>query len=168
MAGVAVWMVPFDFLGGFWLPRQHKRSNVTLTSWLRQYLVVAGVQSSLFVLFGCLVLNAGREFGGIGAAIAVLTAVGSTVLVRNYFLLVRRDGRRGASGKLAGAVAMAEDWGISVPSIVAVTHSDEGFTGGIVGWGRWTKIVVPQSWLRFSTEQLAVMLARRSLAVQSG
>jgi hypothetical protein len=63
---------------------------------------------------------------------------------------------------------MIQTWQTFVPRTVVVEHSDIGFTGGIVGFGKSTQIVIPKAWLSFTREQLATSIARRAVAINSG
>ena len=63
---------------------------------------------------------------------------------------------------------MIQSWQVFVPRTIIVQHKDSGFTGGIVGFGKHIKIVIPQAWLSFTSEQLAAVIARRAIAVNSG
>jgi hypothetical protein len=64
---------------------------------------------------------------------------------------------------------MAASWGWKNPPISVLRHHDAGFTGGIVGLPGMETIVIPsRSVDQLTSEQLAVMIARRTEAIQSG
>ena len=167
-AFVAAWLMPLDFLGGYWLPRAYERSKVSFSSWLVQYLATVLLQAMLFVGFGCGILLASQSFGMLGGVLTVLTAIGLCVCLRNWLVSGRRAESAESTSKLVDALSLVQSWNVYVPKTMIVDHGDPGFTGGIIGWGKRLKIVVPSSWLRFSTEQLATCIGRRALAVQTG
>lgn len=162
-----IFMVPFDFLGGFVLPRKFQKSQQKFMHWLRQYAMAVGRQWMIYMFFGVLLLASAKTFGITGAVAMAGLAMMLMWIGRNAWVKssVLSDVQR---QHLKEAVQIAGDWGISLPRVRVVNHADVGFTGGIVGLGKLTAIVVPASWLEFDGERLAVILSRRALAVQSG
>ena len=70
--------------------------------------------------------------------------------------------------KLLDALSLIQSWQVFVPKTVVVQHKDIGFTGGVVGVGKYAQIVIPNAWLTFTREQLATAIARRAVAINSG
>jgi hypothetical protein len=71
--------------------------------------------------------------------------------------------------KIDDLLSHVQSWQICAPQVIAVRHRDVGFTGGIVGFGKSARIVIPQAWLQtLSRDELATAIARRAVAVQSG
>ena len=165
---VSALLVPFDFLGGFWLPRKFGKCRASLFTWLRTYLAAAAIQGFFFIGFGLLILSMGQAHGIFGAITAVLLGVGTGAWLRNFQISCRRGETSESNRKLVDALTLIQSWQVFVPRTIVVRHHDPGFTGGIIGLGKRLKIVIPQAWLRFSTEQLATLIARRAVAVETG
>ena len=163
-----LWLIPFDFLGGYWLPKKFGKSRDSFSSWLVRYVPAVLGQASLFVLFGSLILTLSKLLGTVGGLLAITSGVGICLLVRNQWVVRRRVQSALVSNKLTDAIALIQDWQIFVPKTLVVRHSDIGFTGGIIGVGKYARIVIPESWLEFSTTQLAAAIARRAIAIESG
>ena len=163
-----LWLVPFDFLGGFWLPRKYGKSQDSFATWCSRYVPAVFGQASLFVLFGSLILLLSQIFGAVGGLLAITGGVGICLLVRNQWVIRREVKSNLVDDKLTDALALIQAWQIFVPETLVVRHSDIGFTGGIIGVGKYARIVIPESWLKFSTTQLAAAVARRAVAIDSG
>ena len=163
-----VWLIPLDFLGGFWLPRKYHKSRQGFREWLWSYVPAALVQATLFVLFGSLILLLSQQWGRLGGGVSVSLLTVALVIIRNRLQLNRQVDSPACTEKLVDAIAMIRSWEIFVPRVVVVDHKDAGFTGGIIGLPARANILIPGGWLSFSTEQLAVAIARRALAVDSG
>ena len=169
IAGIfMMWLLPFDFLGGYFLPAKFGKSDQAFGSWMRGYLIAAVSQAVLFVLFGSMIVLFSQQSGVVGGIGAISLGIAACFLVRNRLLLKREVKSSSASEKLIDANAMIQSWQVFVPRTIIVQHKDSGFTGGIVGFGKYTKIVIPQAWLSFTSEQLAAVIARRAIAVNSG
>lgn len=167
-AVVATWLLPLDFLGGFWLPRKFGRSKIRFSKWIIQYACAVVLQATLFVAFGMAIIAASRVLGVPGAMLAVICGLATCVVLRDWMLGRRKLESAQQTSKMVDALAIVRSWNIVAPKTLVVDHRDPGFTGGIVGLGKRVKIVIPRTWLRFSTEQLATAIARRSLAIQNG
>lgn len=164
---LAIWLMPFDFIGGYLLPRKFNRSDRTFASWFGGYLKAAIMHSALYVLGGFFILLLSQQFGFSGGLAAVSTGILVCFVIRNRMVL-SRESKLASADKLLDAIALIQSWEIFVPKTVVVDHEDVGFTGGIIGLGRNTKIVIPRGWLRFTRQQLAVAIARRAVAINSG
>ena len=163
-----LWLIPFDFLGGFWLPKKFGKSQDSFAAWMSRYVPAVLGQASLFVLFGSLILLLSQLFGTIGGVLAITGGVGICLLVRNQWVVRREVRSEKLDDKLTDAIALIQAWRIFVPETLVVRHSDIGFTGGIIGVGKFARIVIPESWLEFPTKQLAAAIARRAIAIESG
>lgn len=163
-----LWLMPLDFLGGYLLPKKFGKTEQRFQEWFTTYVAAAVSQAALFVVFGALILFSSRIFGAFGMAIAMTLAIFGCFVLRNRFLIRREEKSAKFSKKALDAIALIQSWQIYVPRTIFVDHQDIGFTGGIVGIGRYTKIVLPKAWLEFSREQLATAIARRAIAIESG
>ncbi len=163
-----IWLVPLDFLGGYWLPTRYGKAELGFVTWFRGYVVAALFQAGVFVLFGTLIIFFSQKFGFIGGFVCIGLCIAACFFVRNRFVLSRKVTTDSTVEKLFSAIAMIQSWQIFVPRTVVVDHDDIGFTGGIVGIGKYTQIVIPKAWLSFTCEQLATAVARRAIAVNNG
>ncbi len=166
---LTAWLIPFDFLGGYQLPRKFYKSFESFGSWCRVYLLSAIGQAGLFVLFATSILLAGRAFGLIGSLAMVCGGMLLCLRLRNQLLRTRIMRAEWIVNKVDDAVELARSWNIEVPPTIVVKHRDVGFTGGIIGFGRDVQIVIPVAWLNaMSRQELATAIARRAVAFNSG
>lgn len=163
-----LWLAPMDFLGGYLLPRKFKKSDISFSDWLGTYLKAAFFQAILFVFFGSTIVLLSQAYGTSIGLISIGLLMTGCFLVRNRLLLNRRVKSASSQAKLIDAVGLIQSWQIFVPRTVVVEHNDIGFTGGVIGLGKRAKIVIPEAWLSFCTEELATAIARRALAVNTG
>ena len=163
-----LWIMPLDFLGGFVLPTKFKKSNETFGAWFRGYVVAAFSQALLFLAFGSLIIVSSQIYGTIGGVIAITLGIVACFVVRNRMLLNRQAKSSECDEKLLDALSLIQSWQVFVPKAVVVQHKDIGFTGGVVGIGKYAQIVIPNAWLAFTREQLATAIARRAVAINSG
>ena len=168
-AAVSLWMMPFDYLGGYRLPRNFNKATKSFADWFSKYVAAVIGQSSLFVVFAVAMLTAGRALGLIGALLTISGGVLVCLFVRKQLMLNRRIDCDWSSNKFVDALSMVQSWDLFVPQTMIVKHNDVGFTGGIIGFGSKARIVVPEAWLEVMTkEQLATAIARRAIAITSG
>ena len=164
---VSALLVPFDFLGGFVLPRRFRRSVLPFQAWLRGYCQGVGLQIACFTFFGSMLLWTSQFFGTVAGWLTVPLYMVIVLKIRNRY----QEGRTKRLGerisKLYTAIKISEDWQIKLPEIIVVQHDDPGFTGGLIGLGSQVKMIIPEAWLSFSVEQLALALSRRAIAVQN-
>ncbi len=170
IAGLFVlWLLPFDFLGGYYLPKAYRKSFMSFQLWVRKYLKAALSQSLLFVLCAVLLLTAGRIAGLLGGLIVVGAVTVTCFFWRHQLMRAREVKSSWSAEKLAAALKTVSRWQISAPPLLIVKHDDIGFTGGISGLGKNVCIVLPQAWLNaMSQEELATAIARRTVAIRSG
>lgn len=163
-----VWLLPLDFLGGFFLPKRYHKSTQSFRNWFSGYLTAACSQGVLFFSFGALIIVSAQAFGLFGGMAVVSLCTIACLFVRDWLILRRSVASDRSDKKLVDAISLIQTWNIFVPRTVIVEHQDIGFTGGIVGFGKNAQIIVPKAWLSFSREQLATAIARRAVALDSG
>ncbi len=163
-----VWLFPFDYLGGYLLPRRFQKSEQAFGTWLKEYSAAAFTQAFFFLCFGSAIILSAQAYGLVGALATISVGIVCCFSIRNRRLLHREVRSEQTSKKLLEATSLTQSWQTNVPHTVVVKHKDIGFTGGIVGFGKRAQIVIPQAWLSFSQEQLATAIARRATAVNSG
>ncbi|MEL6107655.1 MAG: hypothetical protein AAFU85_16635 [Planctomycetota bacterium] len=168
-------LFPMDLLGGYLLPNRWRPNTISLGNFLAGWLRGVFVQGTLFVAASLLILLVGRWLGVAGAALAIAGI--AVVLVGSQFQIAKFVGalkHRGADD--AGIVPVVEqaqsivsNLGWKPRPITTLGHHDTGFTGGIVGLPGMETVVLPAATItKLSPDQLAIVIARRLEAIQSG
>ena len=183
-------LFPFDLIGGFVLPNRWRPDTVTLGRFLLSWLRGVAVQGVLFIGSSLWILLMGRWLGVAGAAFAVASVaiflvasqlqVAKLVAALPTRLAVTPDtdpaidgvgaatDGKGAS-RIAQSLTLASRWGWRERRTVVLHHHDTGFTGGIAGLPGMETVVLPSESLnRLTPEGLAITIARRLEAIQSG
>ena len=169
LVAYVIWMVPFDFLGGWWLPRRYGRSQQALFPFIGDWLQGVLLQSIVFVVCGASLLWAARTGGLTGSMIMLAVLFMLLLTLRPVWLrwLSAPDNTDHESDVMAieGQVA---DWGISSGPIAFRRSPTTGFTGGIVGLFK-PRIIFPAVWRTFLTrEEIAALAARRAITLSTG
>ncbi|MGB7325350.1 MAG: hypothetical protein WBD31_10805 [Rubripirellula sp.] len=168
-------LLPLDIQGGYLLPNRSRPGTITIGAFAKGWIRGTTVQASFFLVASLLILAMGRQLGLVGAGLAVL-AIG-VVQVAFQFRIARLmaslpdkvDEQAEANAAVSSALEQASQWGWKIRPVMVVEHHDIGFTGGIVGLPGMEWIVVPSSSLaKLSPEQLAITIARRLEAIESG
>ena len=168
LATFFVMLVPFDFLGGFLLPRRFERSQQTFGNWLKRYVSGVFQQWCVYSVIASLLTALAATYGIAVAVVFAGLAMLGMVVIRDLWISRTNSYDSNNSDTLRDAIGLAEGWGIPVNRIRVAEHGDSGFTGGIVGFGKGSTIVLPKRWLGFDAEHLATAIARRALAIQGG
>ncbi len=162
---------PFDWFGGFELPRRFGRPASSATTfvarWLRGALLHAGVMTLSLIL----ILAAGRA-GGLLAATFVM-AGSMLVLVMAQGLLARWIGglvKTKVEPSVGDFPGIAGTGGTSKAgngdvAVCIYESTDPGFTGGIVGLPGAEQVIVPETWRAHLTPPMQEALVRRRHAV---
>lgn len=88
---------------------------------------------------------------------------------RNSATRNEADANLETADKIANALKLVSQWGWELHPVVALQHQDTGFTGGVAGFPRMETVVLPAgSVARLSREELAITIARRFEAIESG
>lgn len=104
--------------------------------------------------------------GALGTSTAMTLGL---IWFRSRLMLLRESTCEHLKKKLELAVEVAKIWNAPLSNVLPVSHRDPSFTGGIVGFGKNSIIIVPTDWVgRMSASDLAALITRRSLAIQSG
>jgi hypothetical protein len=163
-------MVPFDFWGGYVAPTRFDRQRISLGHFLQQWLRGVLVQAILFFASSVVILTVGRHsgLGGVLAAIVFIAVL--YVACQNWLVTAMTSGRRHFDDdKVERSLARAESWGLKRLPVAVVHNNDIGFTGGVIGLPRCESIILPRHYVdQLTSEQLAVVIARRLIAVESG
>lgn len=158
----ALVQLPFDFMGGYWLPERFGRVHPNLTTFLGNLFRGVFVHSGLLLMSAILIMTAGKYGGVAGTVIAGLAI--SVLLLR---LRVR-------IASMMSHMALVRD-PAAKPShdehieVINVESSDEGFTGGIAGVLRPRFQLLPMRWRDvLGPEGYALAASRRSVAIKTG
>ena len=161
---------PFDLIGGYILPNWHERQNIAIREFIGSWFIGVSLQAALYLVSGLGILAVGRTVG-VWSVVALLPvcflvyvlAQGSLIRLLNPGYLTH------SSFRLQAVEETLKSWGLPQRPIKVIRNTDVGFTGGICGLPTMEKIVIPYSWLeQLSPSQLAVAIARRAIAIQSG
>lgn len=154
--------LPFDFCGGYVLPRRHGRAHPTLPAFLRG--LARGVTMHAITLFASAVLMtlAGAAFGVAGVVATALLAAG--------FLLLIRPRLASLYSPLTLTPSEPNDLErADTLRVLLADSNDEGFTGSVLGVTRPTGHLLSLEWRRvLGPEGFELALKRRSLAISSG
>lgn len=168
-------LFPMDLLGGFLLPNRWRPNTISLGTFLAGWLRGVLVQGTLFLAVSLSILFMGRWLGVPGAALAV--GIVAFLLVGSQLRLAKLVGasqnRVVDDPEVVLAIDRAQSivltWGWKPRPITVLGHHDTGFTGGVVGLPGMETVVLPAATLvKLSPEQLAIVIARRLEAIQSG
>ena len=169
LVAYVIWMVPFDFLGGWWLPRQYGRSQQALFPFIGDWLRGVLLQSIVFVVCGASLLWAARTGGLTGSMIMLAVLFMLLLTLRPVWLrwLSAPDNTDHESDVMAIEHQVA-DWGVSCDPIVFRQSPTTGFTGSIVGLIK-PQIIFPVHWRTLlSNEEIAALAARRAITLSTG
>ena len=136
---------PFDWLGGYYLPKKFGRVQTPFAGWAKG----AAVQGLCWVAASSILLWAGGAYGSVGAAIAMVLVMLTLVM------------GQGPLARVVGSVRTVSREADT--DLVAV--GDPAFVGGWVGLGPARRLLMPMTWPR---EWRAVQRVRRSGVIVSG
>ncbi|MEM1228670.1 MAG: hypothetical protein AAGJ40_23530 [Planctomycetota bacterium] len=172
---LAATLFPLDLLGGFLLPNRWRPNTISLASFGARWARGVLIQGILFVAASLIILVMGRQVGFVGAAMAVaamaIVLVGSQLQIAKVVGALDSNACEGSNGvsTLQQAQSIVSEWGWKARPITVLRHHDAGFTGGVVGLPGIETVVLPASTLeKLSPEQVAIVIARRLEAIQSG
>ncbi|MDB4663172.1 hypothetical protein OAE52_00215 [bacterium] len=150
--GFCLMQLPFDWLGGHWLPRRYGLpSHFTLPS----YCMAVFKHSLIFSTSINILHVAGQHLGLTGAlgALLVLMMIG----VQSQHLLARWLG-------CLKSRTLEQDDGVLI-----YEGTDTAFSGGISGWPGLERVILNQSWqTELKTNGMAWLKDRRRRAIRSG
>ncbi len=159
--------LPFDFLGGYWLPKQFGRSHPPLGIFLTSLFRGVVSQSAILFIVALLIMAAGGYAG--------VTGIMTVGMVISFLLLRFRVPIASMVSQLAlvpaPAVATRHNQNSHVEqlNVIDAESNDEGFTGGIVGVLRPRSMLFPTKWRDvLGTEGFELAVSRRTLAMKTG
>ena len=162
---------PFDWFGGFELPRRFGHSTSSAMKFMRRWLRGALLHAGVMTLSLLLILAAGKAGGLLAATIAVAGSM--VVLVMAQGLLARWVGGLVKTRSEPSVGDFLGDAGAGQPSTVGndgvavciYESADFGFTGGIVGLPGAEQMIVPDTWRTHLTPPMQEALVGRRHAV---
>jgi len=171
-AAYVFWMLPFDFLGGWWLPRRYGRSQQSAARFFVDWSSGMLLQSITFLACGASMIWAARLAGLGGAVVLLLFLFLALLAVRPLWVRIfSRSSTCSANDTDADTRVVQEalsHWGVDNVPIDFRGGPTSGFTGGIVGMLR-PRIVFPDQWRSLlSHEEISALAARRSLTISTG
>ncbi|MEM9881430.1 MAG: hypothetical protein AAF800_00750 [Planctomycetota bacterium] len=153
----AVIQSPFDWLGGYVLPRRHGRDHPPLGRYTAIWLRGVATHGLTFWLIAGGLWAASAYGGRIGLVAAAF--VGVLVLLALRPRLARLTARFRVEKETDDSALPLEVW----------RSEDEGFTGGVAGWPHASHVVLPERWRdTLGDAGFAAARRRRELAVNSG
>ncbi|XZE18108.1 DUF2867 domain-containing protein [Pirellulaceae bacterium SH449] len=158
----ALVQLPFDFLGGYWLPKRFGREHPNLKTFSGRLFRGVFVHCSLLLTSAMAIMTAGRLGGVAGTVIAGLAI--SFLLLQ---LRVQVASMMSRIVRVRDAMTKASDEG-QLGSIL-VESEDEGFTGGISGVIRPRFQLLPMKWRDvLGPDGFQLAANRRMFAVKTG
>lgn len=160
VCAIAIYVIvtaPFDYFGGYWLPRKYGRSRESFVDFSRRWVRGVVVHAGLLALAGAVLIVVGQSLGTVAAI--MVAGVMQVLVVANQFRLAR----------LAGLNAGRMHLGDEPTDYYIARVEDRGFTGGLVGLPGRAVNVFPEHWLReLPAPQFNIQLARRATAAGTG
>lgn len=153
---------PFDWMGGYWLPKRFGRAHPRLGAYLVSLTRGVVTHGALLLIAAVLLTVAGR-FAGLAGTVAAGLAI-SFLLLRFRVRIASVMSRLTIVREPAGTAPHAEDLGVT-----SVQSGDEGFTGGIVGVLTPRFQLLPLKWREvLGPDGYDLAANRRTLAVKTG
>ena len=153
--------LPFDFLGGYWLPQQFNRTHPPLGTFVVNLIRGALCHVALLLVAAGCMMAAGKTFGVVGI-VAAGVALG-------LLLLQLRVQVASMMSPLVIAKQTVSSNETQQLNIIDIASDDEGFTGGVVGVLRARSQLLPTKWREvLGPEGIQLVASRRTLATQTG
>jgi hypothetical protein len=166
--GYIIINLPFDYIGGYALPRRFHRSIDYVPGYLLKWLRGVLVQGVVMYLTAMLLVTAGKQSHST-FLVAVLVAIVMAILMAAQDWFARLvSGFKRQTIDLEPVEKNLKRWGLDLPeNTVIYGHADASFSGALAGPTGMEKLILPAKWLsELTPEQLAVQIVRRIGAVQ--
>lgn len=163
-AAYALFHMPFDYFGGYFLPRLYRRQHPSRTSFFLGMARGAVIHAALLWGIGVCLLAAARTAGVVGVIAA--TAGITYMLLRTRITLARAIAHLELT---PSSPILQESPGLpNLPTYIAETK-DEGFTGAVSGVLSPRIQIIPIRWQEIlDNAALSVAVQRRQMAIQTG
>jgi hypothetical protein len=154
--------LPFDFMGGYWLPKRFDRTHQSLSGYVTSLARGVMVHGSLLLATATLIMLVGK-YAGIAGTVAIGLAI-SLLLLRFRLQIASLM----SPLTLVGADTEKEPAAQRL-EVISAESADEGFTGGIVGVLRPRFHLLPMKWREvLGADGYSLAANRRSLAIKTG
>ncbi len=159
-----------DFWGGYLAPTRFNQQPISLGRFLRQWSRGVIVQSLLFVASSIVILTVGRNTGQFGASISIVVMSILYVAFQSRLVAAMTGGTTHTNDdKVDRSLDRVQRWGLKRLPVTVIQNTDPGFTGGVLGLPRFESIIIPRDYVdQLTSEQLAIVLGRRMIAIESG
>ena len=143
--------MPFDFVGGYLLPKKYERSKQNLFSFITSYIRGVFYHGSILFLIAFIFLNLLKAFDFSQILLPLLLTIFCVQILFSLFQ--------------AQIANLLSNFKVSTSSDVIQSYevwesSDIGFTGGIPFLSK--KSIIPKYWIeKFSTDEIQLLLNRR-------
>ncbi|MBK9708819.1 MAG: hypothetical protein IPO77_17985 [Acidobacteria bacterium] len=141
---------PFDFFGGYWLPRRFQRPALVFRSFVVAWLRGVLGQALVYVLAGFVILQAGHAGGRGGATLAVALLM-IVLLFAQGWLAQMIGGLKPVAANLEKYRERLAGWAIRLPATTVMAAKDPAFVGGLIGMPGHERLVLPAAW--FATNE---------------
>jgi len=150
----ALLLLPFDLIGGLWIPVLLESQTLRPSDWLRRWARSVGIQIIFYSVTFFVYLQIGR---GIGTPwLIVIFAMIEMALIAGQELIWRMLSAQYAGVSRRGAIQF-------------VQHFDPRFAGGVTGMPGSESIIIPADWqTRLTRSNLQMLIKRRIAARNSG
>lgn len=149
---------PFDFCGGYILPKEYKRSTLRFPQFLGRWLRGVVLHSAILLLIALALLNSAKVGG--------LPVFLGAYLTLNIVLLLLQAPLARLLGGMTYRKAYTET---GQSKVLFAANPNPYYMGGIAGLPGMERVIVPEGWRNaFSAEQLETILLRRTGVLRNG
>lgn len=153
-SAAALFLLPFDFIGGISIPRAFEDQSPVFGMWFKGWFRCVSIQILLYSLLFFLYLQIGREAGAV-SLIVIFIVIQLTLIAGQEPIWRAMTAQKTAS--------------IGAGSTLYLHHSDRRFAGGITGLPGFESILIPADWKTgLPLSSLEVIIKRRQAALKSG
>jgi len=159
---------PFDFFGGYILPKEYKQSAIGFRSFIAAWFRGAFVHGVMLIAVGLTLINSARV-GGFWFTFSAFTILNIVLCAAQSFLAKVIGSFKYASPDQETALLMSELSGRRKLKVVVAEDANPFFTGGVCGLPGRERLVIPKRWLQvFSRAQLRAILLRKQGVISNG
>lgn len=158
---------PFDFFGGYILPKEYKKSVTRFRSFVGAWFKGASIHGATLVIVGLTLINSARA-GGFWLAFSAFILIVTVLFVAQTYLANLIGSLKYAPLDVETALLATELFGRKKVEVLVVEDANPFFTGGVCGLPGRERLVIPKRWLQtFSQAQLRAILLRKQGVISS-
>ena len=159
---------PFDFFGGYILPKEYKKSATDFRSFIGAWFRGVLIHCVMLIAIGLTLINTARV-GGFWFTFGAFIILSIVLFAAQRFLAKAIGSLKYASLDKETELLMAELFGRRKLKVLVAEDANPFFTGGICGLPGWERLVIPMRWLQvFSRAQLRAILLRKQGVIIKG